>query len=129
MTKYRILVVDDEEINTITIKELLRKNFPECEVVTANDGDGASGLIYEAIALAKPFKILITDLQMPNMDGDELSELAKDEDPKIKIIMVSGTLPTKKLDCIDHVYIKGSNPDLLVDILKSIINPQLVTSE
>jgi len=62
-----ILVVDDSSAARNHIVELLkRRNF---NVITANDGVQA----LEKLAQHKNIKMVITDLEMPNMDGIELT--------------------------------------------------------
>jgi two-component system cell cycle sensor histidine kinase/response regulator CckA len=80
-----ILLVDDEEIVQITIKRILKKLG--YSVFTADNGK-------EAIELYKQFKneinLILLDLAMPVMSGDDaLTEILK-INPDAKIILFSG---------------------------------------
>lgn len=82
----KVFLVEDEVI----MREGIRQNIDwEAEgfefVGEASDGE----LAYPLIQKSKP-DILITDIQMPFMDGLELSRLVKQEMPKIKIIILTG---------------------------------------
>ena len=82
----KVFLVEDEVI----MREGIRRNIDwEAEgfefVGEASDGE----LAYPLIQKSKP-DILITDIQMPFMDGLELSRLVKQEMPKIKIIVLTG---------------------------------------
>lgn len=82
----KVFLVEDEVI----MREGIRQNIDwEAEgfefVGEASDGE----LAYPLIQKSKP-DILITDIQMPFMNGLELSRLVKQEMPKIKIIVLTG---------------------------------------
>lgn len=62
----RVLLVDDMRINLMVLAAKLKKLNYSCEV--ANSGSHA----LELIPLFKP-DIIVTDLWMPNMNGDELA--------------------------------------------------------
>jgi two-component system, cell cycle response regulator CpdR len=79
-----VLVVDDEPL----ILEMTASMLEDlgCEVVTA--GDALKAL---AVLSADPrVEILITDINMPGMDGYELAEKAKRVRGKLKVIVLSG---------------------------------------
>jgi PAS domain S-box-containing protein len=59
----RILIGDDNVITLLLVKEFLR-DIPNLELDTAGDGEEALRL-----ARAKPYDLIIMDMQMPVMDG------------------------------------------------------------
>jgi len=76
----RVLVVDD----SLTVRELERKLLTKrgYDVVIAIDGmDGWNALRTE------PFDLMVTDIDMPRMDGIELVTLVK-RDPNLKVLPV-----------------------------------------
>ena len=82
----KVFLVEDEVI----MREGIRSNIDwEAEgfefVGEASDGE----LAYPLIQKSRP-DILITDIQMPFMDGLSLSEMVKEEFPRTKIIIISG---------------------------------------
>lgn len=68
----RILLAEDDEPTRILISELLRSAGAELEV--AADGQQAWDLIKRDFSL---FKLIITDIQMPNLSGPELARHIK----------------------------------------------------
>lgn len=86
--RHKILVVEDDLNLRLTLTELLRvQGFA---VVTARDGD--EGYLQ---ALAHMPDLVITDLQMPILDGIELARLLRHERGKLSgvpIIVLSANL-------------------------------------
>jgi DNA-binding response OmpR family regulator len=78
----RILVVDDEPEICHLIEELLNMEGYQVDV-------SFSGI--EALQMIKIFnyRLLLTDLEMPEVDGLELARKAKKQHPEIKVIMVT----------------------------------------
>ncbi len=82
--KIKILVVDDEQIVLDSIKRSLKKD-ENIELDTSMSATEAIEKIYEF----KP-NLILTDLMMPEMDGLEFLRKAKEIDPKILVIMITG---------------------------------------
>lgn len=61
----RILVVDDQFVNRIIVKEMLKKY--EVDITEAGDGDAA----VETVMNEDPFDIILMDVMMPSVDGFE----------------------------------------------------------
>ena len=76
-----ILIVDDEEI----IRDFLSEVLEEYDISMACDGD-------EAIEKLKkrPFDLVITDLRMPKVPGEEVVKAARELHPNAKVIVISG---------------------------------------
>ena len=87
--KHRILVVDDERVTRMNLDHVLGKEG--YDVRTAADGEEALDLLAEA-----PFDVIVTDLKMERVDGMDLLQRAKQQDPTVEVIIISGyaTLPT-----------------------------------
>jgi DNA-binding NtrC family response regulator len=79
----KILVVDDDEI----CREILKDSIGQWGVEVGLASDGLEGL--EKLA-AGPFDILITDINMPRMDGLTLLREAKQRYPHILTIIITG---------------------------------------
>ncbi|MDP8915662.1 MAG: response regulator [Pseudomonadota bacterium] len=93
-----VLVVDDEALVRMVGAEMLADlGF---EVLEADSGPAALRLLQSRPDIA----LLFTDVRMPGMDGLELSELAMQQNPALKVIFVSGysaphrNLPAPLLD-------------------------------
>ena len=79
----RILVVDDEEV----IRELMREVLEEDGnyVQTARDGAHALEVLGE-----EEFDVIFSDLMMPNVGGLELMKRAKERNPDIVVVIMTG---------------------------------------
>jgi signal transduction histidine kinase len=81
--KKRILLVDDEQ----DIRDVLDLTLSDMgyEVFEAEDGD-------EALRVFRDVRppIVLTDIKMPNMDGIELLQKIKREDPEAEVVMITG---------------------------------------
>jgi DNA-binding NtrC family response regulator len=83
-TPKRILVVDDEDRVLMVLQEGLAMLGEGYEIATAHDGLEALGKIKE-----REFDVLITDLRMAGMDGEELTEAVRTWDPAIQTIWIT----------------------------------------
>ena len=81
--KIRILVVDDEVINLQNIHHVLTKEGYHVE--TASCGKDAVENITH-----NHFDLIITDLKMPDMDGVQVMNIAKEMQPDAEVIIITG---------------------------------------
>ena len=78
-----ILVVDDDEdILDLIERHLSNRGY---EVLTAYDGEQAISLLDKLM-----FDLVITDLKMPKLDGMEVLKKAKEKDPNIEVVILTG---------------------------------------
>jgi two-component system, cell cycle sensor histidine kinase and response regulator CckA len=78
------LIVDDED----TVRKFVERVLREAGYKTAIASDGP-----EAIAVAatlETFDILVTDVMMPQMTGDELARRLRQTEPKLKVLYLTG---------------------------------------
>ncbi|MCO4782431.1 MAG: response regulator [Candidatus Cloacimonetes bacterium] len=85
----KILVAEDDDGMLFTINNILREHFPSAIVKTARDGIEASAIL----ASFAP-NILIVDLMMPNMNGQDLMRYMNGQEKykDIKVIVISALL-------------------------------------
>lgn len=85
----RVLAVDDEPSDLEYIGRVLRRNG--FEVVEARNAEEAMEVMNQG-----PFAVLVTDLWMPGINGDELGRWAKERFPNLEVIIVTaeGTVDT-----------------------------------
>jgi signal transduction histidine kinase len=79
----KILLVDDEK----DIREIVHLSLADMgyQVLEAEDGDKALRIFQKA----QP-PIVLTDIKMPNMDGIELLQKIKRENPETEVVMITG---------------------------------------
>lgn len=82
----RILTIDDNQDNLVTVNALLKHAIPDCEVIAASSGE--EGL--QKAIIEKPDTILL-DIHMPGMDGFETCRELKQirETAHIPVIMLT----------------------------------------
>lgn len=80
----RILIAEDEE----SVRTLLVRAFTQDGHEVESAQDGAAAL--DCLAKAKPFDLLLTDIQMPAMDGIALALAAKRDHPNLTIMLMTG---------------------------------------
>jgi CheY-like chemotaxis protein len=102
--KRRLLVVDDNQ----TVQEVLSKmlSFLGYDVTLAGNGLEAGTLF-----LTGSYDLVITDLQMPLMNGWELSRLIKERSPSTPVMVVSGACDEThwektNMSCVDAIIPK-----------------------
>jgi CheY-like chemotaxis protein len=110
----RILVVDDDEgIRDIISTALSGIGY---DVVTASRGTEALNLLPKG-----SFALVLTDLQMPGMDGWSLASRIKERFPRIPVVLMTASgkeavMERMKGSSVDYVIFK---PFRLEDILKA----------
>ncbi len=77
-----LLVDDDEDILDLIERHLSNRGY---EVLTAYDGEQAISLLDKI-----KFDLVITDLKMPKFDGMEVLRRAKEKDPNIEVVILTG---------------------------------------
>jgi two-component system nitrate/nitrite response regulator NarL len=82
MKKYSILLVDDHRIFLEGLKNLIQEPFEVKD--TANSGKEALELIKSS-----EFDVMITDYEMPGINGLELVKATRVAQPEIKVIVLS----------------------------------------
>jgi len=81
-----LLAEDDPEIRRLLTETLRREGF---EVLTAENGSVA---LKRARSHPGTIDLLITDVEMPKVDGFDLQEQLRAERPEVKLLVISGAL-------------------------------------
>lgn len=81
----RVLVVDDNATNRRLVREML--GAVGCEVTEASDAFAGIERLRQAARDGQPYRLLITDLLMPERDGFELASLVR-QDPALAGVRV-----------------------------------------
>jgi len=82
--RYRVLVVDDEE----SIRTLVDRVLRDAGYATTIAPDGATALALAASV--DPFDLLLTDMMMPEMCGDELARHLRLRHPDLRVLYLTG---------------------------------------
>jgi len=111
-----VLVVDDNEFLRIVVSKMLsRLGY---EVLSADSGE--SGL---RIFLKNRFDIVLSDYEMPGMDGVAFACCIKKSSPRTRVVLMTGagteTIFSRKSTAVDEVI---SKPFSLAEIDQTIQN-------
>ncbi|MDY6862186.1 MAG: sigma-54 dependent transcriptional regulator [Thermodesulfobacteriota bacterium] len=121
--EHTILIVDDDEESLKAIKRALQKDY---RVITSDKGKEAIKLFKKEVV-----DITITDLKMPDMDGMDVLEKAKEIDPEISVIMLTayGTIENAvdamKSGAVDYLLKPVDIFELRTRVKKAIQNKTL----
>lgn len=106
-----ILIADDEKLERNGIKLLLKREGAECEILEAENGKVALGILMD-----RKVDILFSDIKMPYMNGLELTEKARELYPDLEIIIFSGYN--------DFTYARDALRYGVVDYVLKPVNPE-----
>jgi len=79
-----ILVVDDEQ----SVQKFVERVLRDSGYATTTAGDGPEAI--EAAAKMEHFDLLVTDVMMPQMTGDELARRLRIQHPSLKVLYLTG---------------------------------------
>ncbi len=113
-SKLDILYVEDDKTLLLETSTILEKIFKSVD--TANNG--AEGLMKFT---QNSYDLVITDIEMPELNGLEMSEQIKEIDPKMIIIVISAYSNSSYL-------IEAINIGINYYVLKPILLPQLLST-
>jgi DNA-binding NarL/FixJ family response regulator len=118
----RILIVDDHAVVRKGLAMVLRLE-PDLEIV----GEAENGRVGLDLAKSLQPDIVLVDLVMPEMDGQEMTVTLRKSHPDIKVIMLTGTeVDDRVYDLvaigIEGYVLKNIEPGELIRAIHSIIH-------
>jgi signal transduction histidine kinase/ActR/RegA family two-component response regulator len=115
----QILLVDDNAVNLLVARMMLKKCFPKAEIAQANSGQEALDKLRE-----QTFDLTLMDMVMPEMDGMEVTQILRRDFPAPTRDMPILAL-TASANPVDHDRCLASGMD---DVLhKPLDEPQLIS--
>jgi CheY-like chemotaxis protein len=98
----RVLLIDDDEMTRTLVKRMLDGEGHEIE--EAVDGQEGLRLFGES-----PPDLVLTDINMPGLDGHDVIEAIRMLHPEVPIIAISGGGPTSKEELLLKASALGAN--------------------
>jgi putative two-component system response regulator len=99
----RILIVDDELVNTVLLDRLLR-SVGYADVTTTTEPEDAVAQFSDALAAGRPFDLLCTDLHMPRLSGlqviDAVIGLIADDDFFPVLVLTADVSPEAEREAL-----------------------------
>ncbi|MBW2659610.1 MAG: sigma-54-dependent Fis family transcriptional regulator [Deltaproteobacteria bacterium] len=125
MSEYSILIVDDEPNYLVVLSELLQdEGF---EVFTAPDGEQGLRIVNDV-----DLDIIITDMQMPGMDGIQFMLKIKEKLPDLPVIVITAYAEVDKavdamqVGAFSYLAKPFSNDELIVSLRKAAQHYSLI---
>jgi len=115
----QILLVDDNAVNLLVARMMLKKCFPKAEIVQANSGREALEKLRN-----QSFDLTLMDMVMPEMDGMEVTQILRRDfaSPTCHMPILALTASSNPVDH-DRCLASGMN-----DVLhKPLDEPQLIS--
>lgn len=81
---FKVMLVDDYEMNLEILEAYLRRSELPLEIYTAMDGQGAMRILHE-----RSIDIALLDVMLPDISGIELCRVIKSMDPNIPVVLVT----------------------------------------
>ncbi|SHE79752.1 response regulator [Clostridium fallax] len=112
-----ILVTDDEKFSRLLIKEILEEEFEEkIKILEAENGHKALDIIQN-----ENIDVLIIDSKLPDILGENVCKILREENKKIKIFLITGIKHDNNiLELVDFYMQKPFNDEALIDAIKTI---------
>jgi CheY-like chemotaxis protein len=115
--KSKILLVEDDEL----VRGLLARILDDAGFLVEEADNGASGL-QAARRLDGSLSLIVTDINMPVMDGLELARAVRAIDRKVPLLFITGTDPALITDLRpSQVLLKPFTPDGFVETVAGMI--------
>ena len=106
----RVLVAEDEALIALSLANLLEAEGHD--VLVAQDGADA---LEAARRLGDALDVLVTDLNMPRMGGEDLIRALRAERPGLPVVVITGSAP---LGGVDELRRRAGGHGLLLLLLK-----------
>jgi len=81
----KVLIIDDNA----SVRDMLRNRFEAWNMTVSEAGSGKQAL--EILSVKPDFDLIITDLQMPEMDGITLTQTIKKSYPRAPVMLLNST--------------------------------------
>jgi CheY-like chemotaxis protein len=84
----RVLIAEDEALIALALADLLEGEG--CEVTIASNGATA---LAQTRRMGDTLDLLVTDLSMPEMSGEDLIHALRIEQPDLPVVVITGSAP------------------------------------
>ena len=121
---FKILVVDDDEINIFLVKTILKEILPNAFLFEAINGKEALDVYFKE----EP-DLIFLDIQMPEMNGLEVTKAIRSSEQNKKTIIVAltaGTMKGDKEKCLEIGMDDYASKPFVKDTIANLINKWLL---
>lgn len=119
-----VLIIDDNDDILKSIQKGLCIRLKDCRILTALNGEAG-----EQILKTDPVDLIVTDLEMPVMNGYRFIEKVRQDLPSVPICVMTGSCPpgvVERLRTLGVTRIIGKPflLDRLADVIAEELNPE-----
>ncbi len=113
--QFNILIVDDDAEILRLLNDILCLKFPSVEIHTACSGTQALELLDDLTKKGFNIDFVLTDYEMPIMNGVELCKLIKKKHPNVRNAIMTCFVPLKDENLLffDEIFFKPVDLDAL----------------
>ncbi|WP_342573160.1 response regulator [Paenibacillus sp. FSL R5-0749] len=120
----KVLIVEDSIFVQKLVRKLIMDHITDCEIQIASNGEQGYNL-YQAF---KP-DLIITDLLMPGLNGQEMLRMIREVDRDVHIIILSADIQKATREEVESLGISGFlNKPLTVDKANTLVELIRVTN-
>ncbi len=94
-SSYHILVIDDDRLVLRVTREVLEADGHR--VITADNGQAGIDVFLLKRQSGDSFHLVITDFNMPDMEGDKVAGILRESCPEVSIILLTASSDPKDL--------------------------------
>jgi two-component system, cell cycle response regulator DivK len=119
-SKYKVLIVEDDEINYQLLKVFLKNT--SIQIIHASSGTEVMDIFEEIMP-----DIVLMDVQLPSVNGIQLTEMMKSQHPEIPIIVQTASILETQMQemmdigCEDYLMKPISRENLIL-VMKKYLN-------
>lgn len=123
-----VLIIEDDDF----VKNMLKQTFERAGYMVETAENGLAGIkrYQSRQSLFEPFDVVITDLIMPDMEGIETIAALRKNNPKVKVIAISGGGKNRSEDYLNlaqklgakKTFTKPVDRDALLKAVKNLID-------
>jgi CheY-like chemotaxis protein len=111
-----ILVIDDDH----DVREIISQILADLDYEVKSAHNGKTGI--ELFNSARKFDLVITDIRMPGMSGNEVAEYIRRSDKSdTPIVAITGYIDEANGELFNYMLIKPFDLELLIDVVELLV--------
>jgi len=118
-----VILVDDHELFRVGVKTAITSNYPDIRIV----GEAETGEEFFHLLEKTTADIVLLDINLPDMSGIEITRRLKNENPTLKILIISSENNSSEIKELLNLNINGfiskrmGSIETLTDAIRSIM--------
>jgi CheY-like chemotaxis protein len=118
-THPHVLLVEDEAF----LRELVTEGLQDAGFSVLEASDGTSGV--QALQSDQRIDVLLSDIKLPDIDGYQVAEAARNLRPGVKVILMTGYAPTPLPPALQSVVYRVLQKPFSLETLPGMVTAAL----